>query len=122
MEIEPKSRSQIAFEIRAKQEYKLLANIRFIKGLTLFSYNYVTDEIKKVEVKHKVSIGYDGREKREQVVQFEEDTIYVQSLNMKKATRACSLKMLELYNIDDHKDLLAHHKSEKLKRCKPKII
>ena len=121
MEIEPKSRSQILFEKNAQREFDLLEKMVIKDDLILFSYNYITDEVKTIWP-NKEAIIENGLKKWKYTIQFEYDTIYTQALHVKSANRKFANKMIELYGSNDHKDLLKRHKSEKLKRCKSVTI
>lgn len=77
------SREQIEYLQQQQKEYKFIENIRYIPGLTLFSYNCITGEIKKAEYKNEVSIGLDKNVIIKKKVVIEPNCFYEQALNKK---------------------------------------
>lgn len=77
----------IQAEAKKKQEFKYIGSQRRIKGLTLFSYNTVTKELKPASIKSDVSIGLDGSVVYSNKAQIEKDCVYFQALNIKNARK-----------------------------------
>lgn len=74
-------------QVKAHHEFKLIGKVKKIPGLTLFSYNKKTLQIKKADVESKVSIGFDRKPKTEHKIITEKDCFYVQALNVKSAAK-----------------------------------
>ena len=72
---------------KQKQEYKHIGSIKIIKGLTLYACNMETQEINKVVIEKKASIGLDGKEVRQQKAQHDPKCVYIQAINIKNARR-----------------------------------
>lgn len=79
----------VRIEQQKKQdkEYRLIGKVKRIAGLTLFSYNTVTKELKKAEMQRNVSIGFDGKPVFTNKATKEKDCIYFQALNVKSAKK-----------------------------------
>jgi len=84
---EIKTKSAIHQKKDQKQEYKLIGSLLLKRGLKLWSYNQTTGELKPAEIVRKVMIGYNGKEKKSNKVQFSPDCLYLQALNRKNAIK-----------------------------------
>lgn len=72
---------RIESAIRQQKENKLINRLRPIPGLTLFSFNTETLEIKKAEIEMVAHYAFGGGVYYERKVQVEKDCYYYQSLN-----------------------------------------
>ncbi len=81
------SKSQIEIVDKMKKELKFIGSLRYKPGLTLFSFNTKTGEIKKAGIKTEVAVmkTKSGQltEKVKRTVHIEQDCIYIQCLNEK---------------------------------------
>lgn len=66
---------------KQKKENKLINRMRPIHGLTLFSFNMQTSEIKKADIEMVVHYLYSGGVYYKRKVQVEKDCYYYQCLN-----------------------------------------
>lgn len=69
--------------VKQQKEFKMIGRVLRKPGLTLFSYNMVTGEMKRADIEHDIAILYGGEVKRSAKVKIEKDCIYGQALNMK---------------------------------------
>ena len=78
------SKEQIEQLQKQKREEKFLGKLRVVPGLTLFSFNYKTVEIKKAEMNKEVAIDFKTHEpKYTKKIVIEPHCIYRQALNRK---------------------------------------
>lgn len=80
-----KDRLQIVTPV--KQEYKMVAKIPRIKGLTLYSYNIETGDIKVVPLVQQVAVDLHGKPSFINKANYDPKLLYVQALNIKNARR-----------------------------------
>lgn len=90
-----KIKPEVAIEAEVKKEvkYKKVGSLRVIKGLTIFTYNPITGDIKKLEVKKKALIGFDKKVVEQAKATHDPNVVYIQALNLKNAKRKAT-KML----------------------------
>ncbi len=90
----------IEAEVKKEVEYKRVGSLRLKKGLSVFTYNPMTGEVKKLVVEKKVSIGIDKKAKKEIKATHDSNVIYIQALNMKNAEKKAykMLKQVEAEN------------------------
>lgn len=69
--------------IKQQKEYKLLGKVLRKPGLTLFSYNTQTGEMKPAEMERTCAITFGGDVAYSTKVKVEQHCIYGQALNMK---------------------------------------
>lgn len=74
-------------QVDKQQEYRLVAQMRLKRGLSVFYYDMNTGEVEKLEIKKKVAIGYDKKVKKTNEAQDKKNCIYVQALNKKNAIK-----------------------------------
>lgn len=76
------TKNKIEVVEKKKNEIRYIGSKRFIKGLTLFSYNRVTGEIKKAPMKSTAVLTESGLVLKNEVI-TEKDCFYDQALNEK---------------------------------------
>ena len=79
--------NEIGIHKKQKQEFSNIGSIRIVKGLTLFSFNTVTLEIKKVEVRSYARIKLDGKVQNKHKAYHEANLVYAQALNKRNAIK-----------------------------------
>lgn len=69
---------------KQKHEFKFIGRMKVVAGLTVFSFNYKTGEIKKAPLEKTSDVGFFSQKKlhNERIV-VEPNCIYRQALNMK---------------------------------------
>lgn len=89
-EIGNKEKTEIRQKQQQKKEYKLIASAKHRKGMTLFSVNTVTGEIKPAEYQIEDTLPWEqalliskGHGNTTRKVVIEKDCIYVEALNVK---------------------------------------
>ena len=74
---------RIEQSIKQQQEYKLIGKARRKPGMTLFSYNTQTGEMKPAEIEKECAMTFDGNVSYKSKVKIEPHCIYGQALNLK---------------------------------------
>ena len=76
-------------EIKKKQEqhYHLIGSVRRVAGHTAFSFNRVTGELKRADLKKEVQVSMNGTPHYSTKICVEKDCIYFQALNMRSAEK-----------------------------------
>ena len=74
---------RIEQSIKQQQEYKLIGKARRKPGMTLFSYNTQTGEMKPAEIEKECAMTFDGKVSYKSKVKIEPHCIYGQALNLK---------------------------------------
>lgn len=69
--------------VKQQQEFKMIGRVLRKPGLTLFSYNTVTGEMKEAAIERDIAMVFGGEVKRSTKVKIEPHCIYGQALNMK---------------------------------------
>lgn len=77
------AKTQIENLEKEKVEYKLIGQMRRVRGHTLFSFNRVTGEIKPATLVKEVLVGIDGKPAFNTKTVVEKDCYYEQALNKK---------------------------------------
>lgn len=80
------TKNQIEVVEKTKNEIKHIGSTRKVAGLTLFSFNKNTFEIKKAEVKRYAKLTGSGTEYKNEVT-YEKDCFYDQALNENNFTK-----------------------------------
>ena len=83
------SKNNVEIVDKKKNEIRYIGSQRPIPGLTLFSYNVSTGEIKKAPMKTTAILVGDGVSFKKEVL-IEKDCIYLQSLNRKNFIKKIS--------------------------------
>lgn len=81
--IEQRDDVRVEHTIKQQQEYKLIGKARRKPGMTLFSYNTQTGEMKPVEIEKECAMTFDGGVSHKAKVKIEPHCIYGQALNLK---------------------------------------
>jgi len=77
-----------------EKEYKLVGKLRNKTGLTLFSYNSITNELKPAKIVTNVAMGLHGLPVYKKQTQVEKDCIYFFALNRNNAENKIINKMM----------------------------
>ncbi len=83
--LRPKGKDPILKETQFQYEYTLKGSMKHHKGHILFSYNYITNELKRAEVKQEVMVGMNGKAVHKKKTHEEKNCIYFQRMNEKNA-------------------------------------
>ena len=94
MQITPTPQTEIHAPVKKKQEYKRVGKIMLKKGLKLYQYNFVKEELKLVEVDKFIKLDTTGKVVKQNKAQYDDNCIYVQALNDKNAARKI-IKLME---------------------------
>lgn len=81
--IEQRDDVRVEHTIKQQQEYKLIGKARRKPGMTLFSYNTQTGEMKPADIEHECAMTFDGGVSHKAKVKIEPHCIYGQALNLK---------------------------------------
>lgn len=81
--IEQRDDVRVEHTIKQQQEYKLIGKARRKPGMTLFSYNTQTGEMKQAEIEKECAMTFDGKVSYKSKVKIEPNCIYGQALNLK---------------------------------------
>lgn len=87
---------RIEQSIKQEKEYKLIGKARRKPGITLFSYNTQTGEMKPAEIEKECTMTFDGGVSYKAKVMIEPHCIYGQALNMKNWEKKVN-KMLNAF-------------------------
>lgn len=98
-EISNKEKTEIRQKQQQKKEYRLVSSVKHKRGLTLFSINTVTGEIKPAEYQVETTITLEqalliskGHGNTTRKVVIEKDCIYVEALNEKNLRKKLDIK------------------------------
>ena len=81
--IEQRDDVRVEHTIKQQQEYKLIGKARRKPGMTLFSYNTQTGEMKPAEIERECAMTFDGNVSYKTKVKIDPHCIYWQALNLK---------------------------------------
>ncbi|MFK5855239.1 MAG: hypothetical protein QM503_03845 [Bacteroidota bacterium] len=79
--------TEVHAPVKQKQEYKRVGSIMLKKGLKLYQYNFVKEELKLVEINKFIKLDTTGKVVKQNKAQHDDNCIYVQALNDKNAAR-----------------------------------
>lgn len=94
------SRMQERVEVvkKAKQEYRLIGQVKSNPGHVLFEYNTVTHTIRCAEIRKEIIVNHLGSTSFKTTCEVLKDCIYLQALNIKNAAKKLRKSGFEVIN------------------------